>query len=110
MRVSYLMTLILLLSFFQIARENFAMNKTFNEVMSRRKALTSLAVIVGAATLPTAFMASDANAETAGMERRQERRTGRHERREARRTGRQERRETRRGGGAETTGAATGAK
>jgi hypothetical protein len=86
------------------------MSETFNQGISRRKAFTLFAGIFGAATLPVEFIASEAEAQTAGMERRQERRAGRHERREARRTGRHERRETRRGGSTETTGQAAGPK
>jgi hypothetical protein len=97
--------------FFYILEEEISiMSETMHSV-SRRKVLTLVATAFGTATMPLVFMASDAEAQTAGMERRQERRTGRHERRETRRTGRHERRETRRGGGSATTGtASTGSK
>ncbi len=70
---------------------------TETKIISRRRALSSLGfAALGLSTLPTLFVASEAEAQTVGMERRHERRTGRHERREERRTGRHERREERR--------------
>lgn len=73
------------------------MSKNCESTVTRRRALSSLGfAVLGLTALPTVFIASEAEAQTAGMERRHERRTGRHERRDERRTGRHERREERR--------------
>ena len=74
--------------------------KLGSDMISRRKALSFVGLLVGAALVvpPAVLTASDAEAQTAGMVRRQERREARREGREIRRTSRREAREMRRRG------------
>ena len=71
-----------------------------NDIVSRRKMFSLLAIATAALAVPTTLVLTlpeEAEAQTAGMQRRQARRTNRTERRQTRRTARTQRRAIRRG-------------